>query len=1034
MSTNNNLSNNVQEIVSAFEDIKDAIEERGGNIMECDSVVTYGNAIRNLPEDIYSGTFIVFKASESKPDIPEGGRWTGSEFEYPYGWEPEQPQTRSMPTDSNSKIWMSYSIITKDAAEVSWSSPVKISGDRGIGSKLGVVRLDGILYWTLDGAFLYDENGNKVKAEGTDGTNAKSAFTSFVFTRHSENPGRPSGGDYQNPIPTNTDIIWYDHVPPGNEMPWMSSRIFSSDGEYPQQNEWSLPTYAADTADIDIAFSSNTEKPNTPVSHGDHSGDDNWSNSADENTIWMAISKMRNNEWSSWEINRIKGERGPMGYSTTIRGSFSDINNLEAAYNLYLAGMSETAEEYGLLMPLTIGDAYLVNGDLWVFHGTTVEQLFTTDWVNVGTIKGESGVVFELTNDQIIIPVEPDGTIDSDFSNPTTTLKLYEGSSEIKSGVTYGCSLSGVTISNGIATIPKDILTGIDNVVFTAKYKENIHSKTCHFVRSSNAYELDIDNYVLSRDINGCLTKHINIYPKKWNGSVWEHYFEGSLSLECTHVDGSTDYDTVVLNGTHATIPSDLNLDTFSNLTNISVSMEVGGTTISENIAVVADGLPGQVTKGDDGPLIYPAGIWSSDEGYVLRSDRVPYVYDQTTEQYYVLNSKHLLKYFSEGYVIVGWSFTPVSSYQNQPVWLTMESFDAIYANIGVFKEALVGSAVFYKDFMFSQDGYTKLSGTGGQSTSEYWLFNPEDPFGENNSFYPNMCFNLKTGDMWIKRNTFTVQNNAVTLGGWSVTPGALWVEGTPVSENSDERFQIVFGSNLGLYFGSTFNVLKYAGISIEGAAFFAKGYARFNNDGSGYLGGTSADKAMIAWEPNDEGTGSTKLACNNAEIKSDGSGYLGGTSSSNAAISWNQDQVKIGFGEDALIYKLNNGSISNQRNYINCKHYRPDILGSSTSINNMVGYDHDFFFKSDDSGTFTINFNLTNITSSSDMPSNGYCGTFILANASNSTRKINISCKGLGDASYKPACNTISVDSKTCQIYKLYYYGFSEWVAIKVS
>ena len=34
-----------------------------------------------------------------------------------------------------------------------------------------------------------------------------------------------------------------------------------------------------------------------------------------------------------------------------------------------------------------------------------------------------------------------------------------------------------------------------------------------------------------------------------------------------------------------------------------------------------------------------------------------------------------------------------------------MESFDAMYANIGVFGNALVGSAVFNGDFIFSQQG-----------------------------------------------------------------------------------------------------------------------------------------------------------------------------------------------------------------------------------------------------------------------------------------------------------------------------------------
>ena len=142
---------------------------------------------------------------------------------------------------------------------------------------------------------------------------------------------------------------------------------------------------------------------------------------------------------------------------------------------------------------------------------------------------------------------------------------------------------------------------------------------------------------------------------------------------------------------------------------------------------------------------------------------------------------------------------------------------------------------------------------------------------------------------------------------------------------------------------------------------------------------------------------------------------------------------MKIGFGDDALIYKLNSGTISNQRNYINCKHYNADSAGSSSlTITNIVGFDHDCLFKADDSKTFTINFHITNINST-DMPKNGYCGTFILSNISNSTRTINIFCKSNIEAAAQMPCSTISLESKTCQIYKLYYYGFSIWQAVKV-
>jgi hypothetical protein len=69
----NNLTTNLQTIKTAFEDIKSALNSKGANIIDCTPVTEYAQAINDLPSDVFSGTFIVFKQSETTPDIPEGG-------------------------------------------------------------------------------------------------------------------------------------------------------------------------------------------------------------------------------------------------------------------------------------------------------------------------------------------------------------------------------------------------------------------------------------------------------------------------------------------------------------------------------------------------------------------------------------------------------------------------------------------------------------------------------------------------------------------------------------------------------------------------------------------------------------------------------------------------------------------------------------------------------------------------------------------------------------------------------------------------
>jgi hypothetical protein len=70
---NNNLTTNIQRIKSAFNDIKSAIENKGGSVSESTSVSDYASIINNVPMNTYQGTFIAFKQSSVKPDTPQGG-------------------------------------------------------------------------------------------------------------------------------------------------------------------------------------------------------------------------------------------------------------------------------------------------------------------------------------------------------------------------------------------------------------------------------------------------------------------------------------------------------------------------------------------------------------------------------------------------------------------------------------------------------------------------------------------------------------------------------------------------------------------------------------------------------------------------------------------------------------------------------------------------------------------------------------------------------------------------------------------------
>ena len=151
------------------------------------------------------------------------------------------------------------------------------------------------------------------------------------------------------------------------------------------------------------------------------------------------------------------------------------------------------------------------------------------------------------------------------------------------------------------------------------------------------------------------------------------------------------------------------------------------------------NGLPGERGKSQ---IIYPAGIYDNDTSYTADDDKAPYVFDPSDNNFYVLNYKGTWLGTQQD------NRTPSQDYAENKgkYWMLMQSFDAIYANIGVFGSALVGSAVFNGDYMFSQLGINKNGGT----SSSYQHFNASNPFDENNTFRPNWCVNLRTGEQWI--------------------------------------------------------------------------------------------------------------------------------------------------------------------------------------------------------------------------------------------------------------------------------------------
>ena len=142
-------------------------------------------------------------------------------------------------------------------------------------------------------------------------------------------------------------------------------------------------------------------------------------------------------------------------------------------------------------------------------------------------------------------------------------------------------------------------------------------------------------------------------------------------------------------------------------------------------------------------PIIYPAGIFALNTDYTNDGNRTPYVYYDGN--YYYLSGQG--------------TFTSDSDTSNPKTatawWTLMEHFEALFAQVGIIANGLVGSAVFNGDYMFSQQGQDH----NGYPSTHYEGFMihyntgmpVSTPYDSNAAFTPNICINFRTGQLWSR-------------------------------------------------------------------------------------------------------------------------------------------------------------------------------------------------------------------------------------------------------------------------------------------
>lgn len=244
-------------------------------------------------------------------------------------------------------------------------------------------------------------------------------------------------------------------------------------------------------------------------------------------------------------------------------------------------------------------------------------------------------------------------------------------------------------------------------------------------------------------------------------------------------------------------------------------------------------------------PIAYPMGIYSTSTPYINDGKTAPYVYDTGGD--------------TEGnhYFFLKAVMTWIGTQQNNEspgtdtsgAWEPLKNFEAIYTDLLIAPNSLVGGAVFNNNLMFSQRG---KNASGGDS-SEYHLINTSDPMNTSNSFRPNFLLDFENGEAYFgaggmhlaadsenSQLQLTTSDTKLTLDGSGLSminnTGGLSTVGTYIKKNNitqltnDYQFKL---NSTGMRMGQAQTPFtEWFGLNSDGSGQLAKGNITWNSSG----------------------------------------------------------------------------------------------------------------------------------------------------------------------------------------------------------
>lgn len=439
-----------------------------------------------------------------------------------------------------------------------------------------------------------------------------------------------------------------------------------------------------------------------------------------------------------------------------------------------------------------IGDGWVIDGFLWVWNGS--------DWVNVGKVQGMDGNYYEYrfarNNSWSSAP-----SLDQDTRYPS------------------GWSSSAPALSNGkVLWATFAYINGSDNTMI---------EDWCdpYYMTGMTGDNGGSGVPGVGYEVRYCKGTETTYTGEQWSDTMKRKRDPEGWSIDVPELVSGDEYNYIW----------------FIQCRIINDELESGQYWSKPNP------MGGIITPDPVGsqPIAYPMGIYSTTTPYINDGETAPYVYDTGGD--------------TEGnhYFFLKAVMTWIGTQQNNEspgtdtsgAWEPLKNFEAIYTDLLIAPNSLVGGAVFNNNLMFSQRG---KNASGGDS-SEYHLINTSDPMNTSNSFRPNFLLDFENGEAYFgaggmhlaadsenSQLQLTTSDTKLTLDGSGLSminnTGGLSTVGTYIKKNNisqltnDYQFKL---DSTGMRMGQAQTPFtEWFGLNSDGSGQLAKGNITWNSSG----------------------------------------------------------------------------------------------------------------------------------------------------------------------------------------------------------